>query len=116
MDSAGSRVLLRPGDLGEACGSTVIVPGVAACLRFGRPDDRSLASIPGPIRSGTPAASGSSRPQFPPLALCVVATVSFAVRMTDAVRHARRPEMPTSQFSGPFGHVPRQPHVPAIQL
>ena len=33
---------------------------------------------------------------LPPLILFVVATVSFAVRMTDAVRHALRTEMPTS--------------------
>jgi len=44
----------------------------------------------------TPVVSELSRPGFPLPFLCVVATVSFAVRMPDAARHGLRTEIPTS--------------------
>jgi hypothetical protein len=89
MDASGSRILLRPGGLGRGGRLRRGVPGHGPLPGSGPLDDPGLVLISGPAsRSRTPAASRPSWPGFPPLALCVVTAISFAVRMTDPVRHA----------------------------
>ena len=89
IGGAGSRVLLRPDDVdGGACLHRG-VPGYGRLSGVRPTDNRRLVSISGPgFRSGTPAASdllarGSRRSSS-----VWWLAVGFAVRMTDAVRHA----------------------------
>jgi hypothetical protein len=89
MGDPGGRIGLRPGGLG--CGSRFRrgIPGHGRLPSSGPLDDPGLVSICGPgSQIETPAASGSSWPEFPLLALCGVTGDQFGRPDDGPVRHA----------------------------
>ena len=89
MDAPGSRILLRPGGLGRGGRSAAAFPGMAAFRGSSPLDDPGLVPISDPgSRSRTPAASGSSWPEFPRLAPCVMTGDQFRRQDDGPVWHA----------------------------
>jgi hypothetical protein len=109
MGDPGGRIGLRPGGLG--CGSRVPPrPSRARARRVrARWMIRDWRPSAARIQIETPAASGSSRPEFPPLALCGGAGDQFGRPDDGPVRHAPcgrerqrhgNPEDPVGGMSG----------------
>jgi len=100
MGDPGSRILLRPSGLGRGGRLHRSVPGHGRLPGSGPLDDPGLVPISDPgSRSRTPAASGSSWPGFPPLALCVMIGDQFRRQDDGPVWHLRT-EVPAPWQSG----------------